>query len=228
MPALIATPNSDPIPASDEGLRAFAVNFSTLWVPATFNTISPTAIAVTAASDAYGVALGLATDPATRTTPLVSAKNAARLAVVVLLRSAIRACQAAYLAGIATEEQLQELGVRPNSVVRTPISAPLFPPVLSIDSIAVGSTNLRVTQVDQSTGLAVDTRGFSYGIIGVELQRKVGSAEFSVVGLRKTVKINDVTEGLATGTSLSYRGRYQTARGLVSPFSPVVAASVLG
>lgn len=211
----IPGPHADPIPTTDEGLRAFGVQFGASWVPATFNVVAPLAAAVVAASTAFGNALAVVSDPSTRTTPAIAAKNEARIALVSVLRTCIRAAQAAYLAGTASEEDLTGIGVRPNSLVRTPISAPQYPPQVSIDSVAVGSTNLRVTQVDQISGLAVSTRGFAYGIIGVFLERKVGAGPWTAVGLRKTVKINDITEGLASGTLLMYRARYQTARGLV-------------
>jgi hypothetical protein len=227
MPTVIPSRGSDPIPAQDAALASFAAIFAAAWVPATFNVVAPLAATVTAASGAFSTALDVATDPATRTTPAIASKTAARVALVALLRTCIRAAQAAYLAGTASESQLNDLGVRANSLIRSPIPAPTFGPILAVDQVSPGVVTLRVTQVDQSTGLAVTTRGYSIGIVGVEIQRKVGSGAFVPVGLRKTVRINDSTEALASGSLLVYRARYSTLRGLVSPWSPEVNGTVL-
>lgn len=227
MPSLIPGPGGDPIPLTDSGLQAFAVAFASVWLPSTFNAVLPLASTVQAASAAFDVSLAVASSPATRTTVAIAAKNDDRRALITILRSAIRLAQAAYVAGSVTEAQVNALGVRANSLIRTPVADPVFPPVIAIDFVSVGSVNLRITQVDQFSGQIVSTRKFPSGIIGVDVERQVGSGPFLPVGLRKAVRINDVVTDFAAGTSVRYRARYVTARGLVSPFSLPVSAAVL-
>lgn len=227
MPVTIPGPNQDPLPARDANFAAFATQFAAGWSPASFNVVLPLAATLTAAASAFDIALALVRDPSTTTTPAIAAKNASRAACAALLRGAIRAAQTAFLDGIATEQQLLDLGIRPNSLVRTPIAGPPYPPILALDVASIGSTDLRVTQVDQSTGLAVSTRRYSYGIIGAEFQRKVAAGAYESLGLRKTVRVNDAVVGFVPGTLLMYRCRYMTARGLMSPFSVEVVSAVL-
>lgn len=228
MPVTIPGPHQDPLPARDADFAAFATQFGASWVPANFNVTLPLAATLTAAATAFNVALALVRDPATTTTPAIAAKDAARASCAGLLRGAIRAAQTAFLDGTATEQELLDIGIRPNSLVRTPIAAPQYAPLMALDIASIGSTDLRVTQVDQSTGLAVSTRRYAYGIIGAEFQRKVGAGAWESLGVRKTVKVNDPLVGFVPGTLLLYRARYMTARGLMSPFCPEVVSAVLG
>lgn len=226
MPSPIPGPYADPIPRSDEDLAAFAQNFANWWTPASFSVLLPSNAAVLAAYVLFRDELALATAPETRTPPRIASKNQARFSLVQILRGCIRSAQAAFLAGVVTESELLTLGVRPNSLVRSPVPAPVFAPLLSLDFASVGVACLRVTQVDQATGQSVSTRRFSYGIIGVQLERRVGAGAFASAGLHMRVRIVDDVSALAVGSLVEYRCRYQTGRGLVSPYSPTVAAAV--
>lgn len=223
----IPGPHSDPLPARDADFAAFASQFAAGWVPATFNVVLPSSVSLIAAAGAFEVALNLVRDPATTTTPAIAAKDALRASLSASLRGAIRSAQAAFLAGTASEQSLLDLGVRPNSVVRTPISGPQFAPQMALDAVGIGVTDLRITQIDQETGLAVSTRRYPYGIVGAEVQRKIGVADWESLGVRRVVRINDSYSGFTAGTALLYRARYMTARGLLSPFCPDVASAIL-
>jgi len=215
-------PHQDVLPASDADFGTFVTNFASLWVPATFNTVLPSAATVTGAAAAFNVALAVAVAPVSRTPVSIASKDAARASCAAVVRDAIRSAQAAYLASIVSEAQINALGVRANQLIRTPIGAPVYGPLLSVDASFPGFTRFRLTQVDQATGGGVTTRRFDYGITGVELERKIGAGVFVLRQSVKRVLFSDSTIDLAAGDIASYRVRYSTARGLVSPFSAIV------
>ena len=219
MPILIPPTGADVLPSSDANFDLWGQQFQGAWVPATFNVILPSAVSVTAAAADFTTKLLAATDPTTRTSVTIAAKEVSRTAASVLYRAGVRAAQAAFLAGTATEPQLNNLGVRANSLIRTPIGQPVFAPILTSDGNLTGQTRMRITQVDPSTGVAVTTRRFALGITGVEVQRKVGAGEWLLRFSSKRTKLFDLTNDLSVGTVTLYRARYYTARGLTSPWS---------
>lgn len=222
MPAIIPSAGSDVVPPGDADFGLFATQFASAWVPATYNTVLPAAATVTTSAAAYATALAIATDPGSRSTVNIATKTVQKLETADILRSAIRSAQTAYLDGLVSEAQLNNLGVRANSLIRTPIGQPVFSPILGIDGSLTGQNRFRVTQVDPATGIAVTTRAYAYGIVGVEMQRKVGAGEFLLRQTTRRTKIFDSTTDLAMGTVAIYRVRYITARGLTSPWSATV------
>ena len=222
MPIMIPPSGADVLPAPDSDFGLFATQFAGAWVPATFNVVLPAAAGLVTDAGAFNTALLIATDPTTRSSVTIATKDTLRGSLSLTLRSAIRAAQAAYLAGTATEAALNNIGVRANSLVRSPIGAPTFAPMIASDGATPGNVRFRVTQVDQTTGVAVTTRGFAYGITGVLVQRKVGAGDFLNRMSIKRTSFVDSSSDVAMGTVLAYRMRYQTARGLYSPWSSVV------
>ena len=214
-------PNSDVFPPNDADFDVFAQNFQDNWTPSTWGVTVPLQATITASADAYTAALATATNPLTRTPVKVAAKDAQRELTKIAIRDAIRKATAAYRGGYvtATEANMELLGLNAPKLTRTPISAPLFPPVLGIAGFNVGSTDLRITQVDQVTGLEVTNRSFAYGLTSVQLQRKIGAGDYEVVLTQKRAKLNVPTAGITMGTVLVFRCRYLTQRGLASPWS---------
>jgi hypothetical protein len=222
----IPGPHQDVLPSSDASFGVFATSFAAVWVPASFNTVLPTAASVTAAAVAFNSALAIAAAPTTRTGVTIAAKDTQRAICSIVLRDSIRAAQAAFLAGLATEAQINALGVRANSLIRTPIGAPVYGPLVAIDASFPGFMRFRLTQVDQATGFGATTRAFDYGIVGVEVVRSVGSAPFVLRQTLKRVLFQDSTADLVSGVIANYCVRYVTARGLVSPFCAMVSGAV--
>lgn len=220
----IPSTGSDVLPPQDAAYGLFVNAFAAAWVPATFNAVLPTAASLVILANDFNAALVTSTDPATRTPVTVADKDTERAIASIAFRAAIRAAQSAYLAGTVSEAQLNALGVRANSLIRTPVNAPSFAPLLASDGSLTGQTRLRLTQVDPTTGVAVTTRGFARNIIGVEVQRKVGSGDWMTRFTAKRTKLFDVTTDVAVGTVLLYRSRYITATGLVGPFSSSATA----
>jgi len=226
MPVTIPPAGADVLPAPDADFSLFATQFGGAFLPATFNVVVPLAATIIADAAAFVTALGLATDPTTRTTVTIAAKDASRVAASVNLRAAIRSAQAAFLAGLVTEAQLNNIGVRANSLIRSVIGDPAFAPQLDFVSSVLGMIRLRVSQVSQVTGLPVSTRAFSYGIIGVQAERSVSAGPWMHDVTVKRLNLLCPVSLLASGTAVRYRVRYFTARGQVSPWSSVISAVV--
>lgn len=167
MPQLIPATGADVIPPQDADAALWFEQFALTWVPANYNVILPTAATLTALAADFTTRLAASSDPGTRSTVSIVLKNSSRNNASTAFREAVRAAQAAFLAGLVTETSLNLIGVRANSLIRTPINAPVFPPILSVDGSLTGQTRFRLTQVDPLTGVAVTTRGFSSGIVGI-------------------------------------------------------------
>jgi hypothetical protein len=227
MPVIIPGPNQDPIPATDADLDEFGQVFAAGWVPATFNVVLPLAATISAASAQFTSDLMLATDPATRTPVTIANKNASRVALVLILRGAIQSAQAAYLAGTATEGELNAIGIRANSTIRTSIGTPTYAPILGGVAATAGTCKIRLTQVDPNTGNAVATRRYPYGYVGAEVERKIATGSWLANQTVRRVNIMDSTVGIPMGTLIYYRARYQTARGDVGPWSNEIVCAVV-
>lgn len=221
MPLPIPGPNQDVLPRSDADFKIFADNFSTNWNPADAGVTVPLAATIVTSAGAFTTALLLAVDPLTRTPVTVAAKDSQRVLTSDLLRDASRSAHSAYRNGVATMDSaaLTLLGLRTPKLTRTPIAEPTFAPAMAVAGLAVGITILRVTQIDQITGLPTTNRRFAYGITGIELQRKVGAGAFTSVVTTKRVIIRMGTGGVTPGDDLAFRSRYVTATGGVSPWS---------
>lgn len=222
----IPAPHTDQLPAGDADFADYLTAFAGAWLPATFNVVTPLALTLTTSASSFVTALALSTVPATRTSVTIAAKDLARRNAAILFRSAIRAAQTAFLNGSATGAQLITLGVRPNDLLRSPIGAPIFAPLIGVDASFAGQIRFRLTQVDPLTGLAVTTRKFAYGIIGIQLERRVGVAAFILRKVLKRTSFQDPSNDLPPGAIADFRVRYITARGLVSPWSSVVSGVV--
>lgn len=217
----------DVLPGSDTLLESFATNFSATWVPATFGVTLPLAADITGQTAAFSSSMLDMANPAVKSAGKVATKNQRRELLKATLRVAISGAQRAYLSGNVAADLLIALGIVPNSLVRTPIAAPVFGPLVSIDSAFPGLISFRLTQVDQMTGLGVTTRRFDYGIVGCEVERRVGAGGFMKRFDVKRVLFDDSVADLSVGAIADYRVRYVTSKGLVSPWSAIVSGARL-
>lgn len=218
----------DYIPKSDADLLAWSLNFLGFWVPATYNAVTPLVATITTANTTYSTALAASTNAGTRGPFTIAAKNTARTALVALLRAAVRQALVAFRSGIVSESQLIALGVNPPKLTPTPVAVPLFAPLIGFGSSQTGSIKFRITQVDLATGAPVTLRAFPLGIVGVEIETKVGAAEWISRGLRKRVNLTISTSGETPGVAMLIRARYQTASGKFGPRSTPATGIIVG
>lgn len=216
MPNLINSPNSDPIPAKDDELAAFATNFATQWLPATFGSLVPLAATIAAANDAYKVSLAAATNPITRTPVSVGEKNARRAPLELLLRQSVAIAVAWWKANPLNpirDANLLNLGIRiPASP--SPIGPPVDSPIIGLVSVAVGTAKFRFSNLVD--GNAVTLRRLPRGVSTI--QTELSGTGANIVENSSRVNLIRDTIAWAAGTNVLVRSRYMTASGLVGPW----------
>lgn len=219
-------PAVDFIPAKDADLDAWAVNFSTriTATPTAFGLTAGQATTFGALRAAFTAALLAATDPSTRTSVTVAAKDTARANVVTnarLLAALVQAFPS------ITPSQLSDLGLTVRNTTPTPVPAPTTQPVLSV----IGNAGQTITfnYHDSTTPLA---RAKPYGVIGVQLQYKLGVTpptgwgDGVFVGTFGRAPYRVTMPPASVGSVVHFVARYVTRRGLTGPISPTVTTVV--
>lgn len=157
------------IPSTDSGFAAWLLNFSTLITasPTTYGLVSGDATAIAAQNTAYSAALALATDPSTRTSVTVSAKDAAKAGALFVVRP--YATTISKNAGVDDGDKTA-VGVTVPKLVPTPIPAPTALPLLTLVSAIPLVSTLKIVSADTPTSKAKP-----FGVIGIQLFVSVGT-----------------------------------------------------
>jgi hypothetical protein len=156
------------IPARDSLFSSWLLNFATLIAasPTDYGLIAGDATAITAQNTAFQAAYLLATDPGTRTSVTVAAKDTARSNAEGVVRP--------YAMRIRNNTTVSDglkvgLGLTIPSTTPTPVPPPIVAPELGILSAIVGTTRLTYKE----PGAAGKAK--PYGSIGVEYSRAIGT-----------------------------------------------------
>jgi len=223
---------ADYLPRTDNGLRDWANNFSTLITanPSTYGLMASDATAIATVVNAYDSALTTALDPSTKTRATVAAKDSAKAAMLAVVR---RYAQFIKLNDGVTNEEKIALGLTIDDTGRTPIPAPGTQPICTI----IGTTPLRHTlrYADASTPAK---RAKPRGVIGLELYYFVAppataaplspdagdGVEFYGVATRQPYQVE--LDAIDVGKQATYYARWITRTGLVGPWSAPVAMTV--
>lgn len=221
-------PGINYIPAGDDAFKAWALNFSTLITatPTAFGLVAGQATAYAALYATYNTSLAAATDPTTRTTVTVAAKDSARASLQANSRLLAGIVQA--FPGI-TPTQLASLGLTVRATTRPPIPAPTTAPIMSIIGNSVLASTLRYSDANTP-----DSRAKPFGAISLRLYVKYGTVPPVSVAdctLLATVTRNPVNidwPAAQTGSTAHLIGVWQTRRGLTGPPSPIVSTVVIG
>lgn len=157
------------IPVADGPCNDWLSNFSTLITaaPTDYGLTSGDASTIAAAVDAYSDAYALTVDPATRTSPAIAAKDAAKSAALVVVRPFAMFINAR---AATTDEQRGDLGLTIRKTVPTPIPAPTTAPALSLVSLVPGLANLQYADPATPTSKAKP-----FGATGVQLYKALGT-----------------------------------------------------
>lgn len=163
-------PAASYIPAKDADFDAFFNNFQTLIAanPTDYGLVAGDATAITASYNTWHASYLLATNPDTRTTPVIAQKDANRTASVALIRPY---AQQISRNDAVSPELVTGLGLNLPNPTRPPIPPPLTFPVLGLISLAPRTINLRYT--DSALGASKQK---PVGAIGMELVAVVGVA----------------------------------------------------
>lgn len=156
------------IPAKDADAAAWATNFGAVATadPLALGLTAPNAVTITAAALAFSTALATATDPGTRTSATIAAKNEARAAMELTCRPF--AVQVSLDSNV-TDEAKTAAGVTVRKTVPTPVPAPSIAPTLAIVSAIPGQATLSARQPG-SAGKAKPA-----GAVGVEIVSVAGT-----------------------------------------------------
>jgi hypothetical protein len=217
----LITMNQAPyIPARDADFSAWLLNFSTLLTatPAAFGLVAGDAVIVAAQNTAFQAAYLLATDPGTRTSPTVAAKDAARVTAEGVVRP--------YAVGISrnaavTPENKTAIGVNLPNTAPVPVPPPLTFPQLGFRSAEPLTHVLQY----QDSGLGTGKRK-PFGAIACELWRSVGTvaatdpAQARFYGLFTKSPLRSSFEAPEVGKVCTYFARWTTRSGPAGAAQP--------
>lgn len=158
------------LPARDADLGPWSDNFATVLTAdeAAYGLVPADSAAVNAVVTPWLVALATATNPATRTSATVAAKDAAKSAMLVVVRP--------YATRISANPAVSDdakvaIGVTVRNTGRTPVPAPGVAPVMTFDSQIIGQATLRYSNPSLPAGKAKGP-----GNVSVEVAVTVGTA----------------------------------------------------
>lgn len=201
------------IPAPDAAFSAWLQNFSNLLsaTPTDFGLTAPDATAVAAQNTAFQAAYTLAIDPATRTSPTVAAKDAARVTAEAVVRP--YAIQISLNASV-TNENKTAIGVNIPNRSPVPVPPPTTFPQLGFRS---AEPLIHVLQY-QDSGLGTGKKK-PVGAIGLELWRSVGTvaatdpAQADYYGQFTKSPLRSSFESAQVGKVCTYFARWITRSG---------------
>jgi hypothetical protein len=216
------------LPVREALLAAWAVNFSTLLTatPADFGLLAPDAVTVAGVVNDFSAALTAATNPATRTSITIDAKDTAKAAMVNVLR---RYAMRIKMDETVADEDKLAIGVGIRDFVPTPIAAPVTFPMVNVAAAGPLTHELRFAD-----NLTPDSRAKPAGAIGMQLFRSVGvvppgtplAAQFLSFVTKQPYTSSFVAGDL--GKTAYYYARWQTRTGLVGPWSVVSSFVIAG
>lgn len=212
------------IPAKDASLASWAANFAALIVadPATYGLVSGDAAAISAVETTWAAAYALVTSPTTKTASTVSAKNVAKINLLATLRP--YAQNIALNAGVTADNKIA-LGLNPRTSTPIPITAPTTYPALTIVSALPLQHVIRYR--DQLASPSVKSK--PYGVTQLQL---FGTASIEPITNPDALDFLDVLTkspfaqtwpSESSGQRAYYAARWQTRKGLVGPWSPIVS-----
>lgn len=218
--------SSDWLPSTDADLDSFAQNFNTLITaaPATYGLVAGDATAFDPIADAYTSALATATNPPTRTSVTIAAKDTARFNVKASLRELAAKVQAS---PTVTDGAKTALGLTVRDLLPTPIPAPATFPLLSIVKATPLAMDLRFA--DSETP---DSRSKPADVTGMELFVEASTTPITdpeQIDYEAVVTRNPVPVTFAAGDvgkTAYIAGRWINAKGDRGPWSSIVSMTV--
>jgi hypothetical protein len=219
-------PATDFVPAKDQDLKAFTLNFSTkiTAAPATYGLTAGQATAFAALYATFATALTAATDPATRTSVTVAAKDTARQAIVFSLRQLARVVQST--PGISPAN-LETLGLTVRQTVPTPIPPPTTKPVVAVERTLSQALQCRFS--DETTPTS---RSKPFGAVSCEVRATAAlvppaSADAATFkGMASRVPFTISFDAGDVGKTAYIYARWLNAKGEVGPWSTVTTSTI--
>lgn len=215
------------IPTADAPLDAYTLNWKTLLTatPALYGMLAGDAVAITNAYNTFHAAFVLVSNPATRTSANVLAKDIAKASMLVLLRAQYRVIKAN---PAVLDANKITLGIVVNDPVPTPIPPPATHPVMNI--LVQGPLQHVFSLADETTPTR---RAKPAGVIGALVFRSVGvvpatdQGQLDLLGMfTRTPNVGDMFDAGDVGKVASYASRWTNAKGEEGPWSPIYTKTV--
>lgn len=220
------------MPNRDADLDAWMQNFAALITatPTAYGLVAGDATIIQAQADAFAAALLAATDPSTRTSATIAAKDAARATAEDVLRGY---AQRVNINPAVSNAERVDLGLTVRSLTPTPVPAPTTAPALML--INASPLLARLNFRDSDTPLL---KRKPAGVIALELRRTIGVAPAvdpnAATLLAMVTKTPFAVEYVAgdVGKVATYFGRWVTRSGPAGiaqhgPWSAPLAVSVI-
>lgn len=159
------------IPSREPELNEFAINFNTKVAasPTTYGLTAGQATAFTALFNAWASAYTAAITPATRTHPVILAKNQAKVNLIDGVGGIRQLARIVQAAPAVTAQQKADLGLPVRDAEPTPVPPPSSAPALTILSTMQRVVKIRLRDVDNP-----DRRGMPDGVDGAAVLYFVG------------------------------------------------------
>lgn len=172
--------------------------------------------------DAFVEALRLATDPVTRTAPLIARKNAARLRAEQIIRPVYGRIR---LDRTLPIEDKVDIGVR-LTAHRSRITTPHSAPRLSVVGAPWEFHKLRASELGETGNPHSKPRGAAqWQLFRGIADGPTDQLEYFISSSRKTLTIR--LNPNQNGKVATYRARWVTARGLTGPWGPAISVPIL-
>lgn len=215
------------IPDRDADLDNWAANFSTLLTasPATYGQSSGTASTVAAAVAAWHAAYVLVTSPMTKTAATVSAKNAARVNMLSVVRPV---AQNISLNAAVSSSDKTAIGVNPRTSTPQPITVPTTYPIVNLQAGAA----LQLYARYRDSAASVSVKSKPYGVQSVVLSYVVSATPVTDVTMLTVKQYATKSPALIQfgsgdgGKQCYIAGQYLMRNGKLSGFGPIVSFTV--
>jgi hypothetical protein len=219
------------LPPADADFALWLENFSTLLTatPTDFGLEAADAVAVDAVNTTFQAAYTTATDPSTRTTPTIAAKDNARASAEAVVRPyAVTISQNAAV----TDLNKASIGVTVRSTTPTPIPAPSDAPTLALVNANIMTMRLSYKVAGQSG------KAKPFGAVGVEIYRSIGTvaatdpAQATFNGIVTKSPFTQAFNAEDQGKICTYFARYVTRSGpsgvaQTGPWSAALTVTVI-
>jgi hypothetical protein len=200
------------IPAPDSQFSIWLQNFSALLTdsPTTYGLQTADAIIVAGVTTSWLTAFGLSSDPSTRTSVTVAAKDAARASAEAVVRPYAVAIS---LNSAVTNGEKVAIGVTVRSNIPTPIPAPVTPAVITLLGANPLTMQLQIRAVGSSN------KAKPQGCIAIEVARSVGTVaatdpnQLAIVGQYGKTPLIQNFQAEDQGKIVTYAARFRTRSG---------------
>ena len=201
------------IPPADAGFDSFLHTLSTALTanPIDFGLTAPDAVIIAAQYTAWHAAYLTATNPATRTSPTIAAKDAARVLAVGTIRPY---CQQIAKNPSVSDELKLSVGLNPPNNVPVPI-----PPITDVPQLLTQPSAPGQVVLQYRSGENPTSKAKPFGAVALELWRNIGAVAATnpaqcalLASLTKTPQVID-NDPATPGQTMTYFGRWTTLSG---------------